>query len=330
LSFSEIFHEQEQIRLHQGLQTGLLVPFHDVLLDLNQQGWQKIFEHGDFTRWCSGFEALPDTQNVEAILGDTIQIKAKANEEVDGLKVEQALKALCPWRKGPFELFDVLVDAEWRSDWKWQRVLPHISSLRHRHVLDIGCGSGYHMWRMLEAGATQVYGIDPTPLFTFHFATMKRYQIEQSVFLLPVGIDDLPDDMQCFDTVFSMGILYHRKSPIEHLYQLKSLLREGGELVLETLVIDGDEQACLVPHGRYAKMRNVWFIPSVLMLENWLRRVGFKNVRCVDLNTTSIEEQRVTEWMRYESLENYLNPDDHNQTIEGHPAPKRAVMVASR
>jgi tRNA (mo5U34)-methyltransferase len=186
------------------------------------------------------------------------------------------------------------------------------------------------MWRMLGEDAELVLGVDPTPLFSMHFATVKRYIPKAKAFLLPVGIDDMPQDTGVFDTVFSMGILYHRKSPLEHLLQLKGLLRQGGQLVLETLVVEGDAHTCLVPQGRYAKMRNVWFIPSVVMLSLWLSRCGFGNIRCVDVNVTSIEEQRVTDWMQFESLEDFLDSNDHSRTIEGYPAPMRAVILAER
>ncbi|MEW8068099.1 MAG: DUF1698 domain-containing protein, partial [Candidatus Thiodiazotropha endolucinida] len=43
---------------------------------------------------------------------------------------------------------------------------------------------------------------------------------------------------------------------------------------------------------------------------------------------TTIEEQRATEWMRFESLADYLDPADRSLTIEGYPAPRRAVFVA--
>ena len=138
----------------------------------------------------------------------------------------------------------------------------------------------------------------------------------------------VPAKMQSFDTVFSMGILYHRKSPIDHLIELKDLLNDGGELVLDTLVVEGDEGHCLMPHGRYAKMRNVWFIPSTEMLLLWLRRTGFKNPRLVNLNRTSLQEQQRTDWMDWESLEDFLNPTDSNRTVEGYPAPLRATLVA--
>ncbi len=162
------------------------------------------------------------------------------------------------------------------------------------------------------------------------FAAIKRYQPHAPAFILPVGIEAMPVNMACFDTVFSMGILYHRRAPIDHLLELKALLRSGGELVLDTLVIQGDQQSCLMPPSRYAKMRNVWFIPSVDMLSRWLKRAGFKNIRTVDVSPTSIEEQRNTTWMTFESLADYLDPNDPSRTIEGHPAPIRAILTASK
>ena len=84
----------------------------------------------------------------------------------------------------------------------------------------------------------------------------------------------------------------------------------------------------LVPEGRYAKMRNVWFIPSELTLQSWLKRIGFQNIRCIDTKVTTTEEQRKTSWMEYESLEDFLDPEDSTKTIEGHPAPRRAIFIA--
>ncbi|KAG1707730.1 tRNA U34 carboxymethyltransferase [Nymphon striatum] len=123
-----------------------------------------------------------------------------------------------------------------------------------------------------------------------------------------------------------MGVLYHRPSPIHHLQELKSFLRSGGELVLETLILEGEGTEVLIPEDRYAKMRNVWFIPTTAVLVRMLERVGFINIRVVDVNKTSVEEQRSTEWMTYESLPDFLDPEDSNKTIEGDAAPVRAVV----
>lgn len=98
--------------------------------------------------------------------------------------------------------------------------------------------------------------------------------------------------------------------------------------MIETLIVDGPLGMSLMPESRYAKMRNVWFIPSVDTMILWLRKCGFKNVRCVDQNVTSLEEQRRTEWMTFESLNDFLDADDKTLSIEGYPAPKRGVFIA--
>ena len=60
-----------------------------------------------------------------------------------------------------------------------------------------------------------------------------------------------------------MGVLYHRKDPINHLEHLKRWVKPGGQLVLETLVVDGDETTCLVPPDRYARMNNGGSFPQL-------------------------------------------------------------------
>jgi len=265
------------------------------------------------------------------LAADSVRIGGRDElDEHTRKSLEQSLRALQPWRKGPFSVFGVHIDTEWRSDWKWQRLQPHITSLQNRRVLDVGCGSGYHCWRMAGEGAALVVGIEPNMLYLSQFAAIQGLiGNPPPVHLLPVGIEALPAELKAFDTVFSMGILYHRRSPMEHLIQLREALRKDGELVLETLVIEGDERQVLVPRGRYAKMRNVWFIPSTTGLKLWLEKCGFRNVRIVDVSPTTTDEQRTTNWMSFESLADFLHPEDAQKTIEGYPAPRRAILLAN-
>ncbi len=239
------------------------------------------------------------------------------------------LKKFKPWRKGPYHIHGLHIDTEWRSDFKWDRLAPHISDLSNRYVLDIGCGSGYHLWRMRGAGAKFVVGIDPTKQQLDLLQAVQHFVQDDNVNLLPLGVDQLPE-LNAFDTVFAMGVLYHRRSPIDFIYQLKSQLAVGGELVLETLVVDGDENTVLVPGERYAKMRNVWFLPSCDAMCAWLERCGFKNIRVVNTDITALDEQRKTDWIDTESLQDFLDPDDNSKTVEGYPAPKRAIFIANK
>ncbi len=312
-----------------------LTNFHDTPLETWLPDLEELLaqgmdpkRYGDIPRWLESLNRLPPTRpDAIDLRSDAITINGDINES-EGATLESALQGLHPWRKGPFQIFDTFIDTEWRSDWKWQRVLPHLSNLNNRTVLDVGCGSGYHCWRMRGEGAKLVVGIDPTPLFVIQFQALQHFIQDQQVGVLPLGIEKLPPKLSCFDTVFSMGILYHRRSPFDHLLQLRDALRSGGELVLETLVIEGTEGDTLVPSGRYSKMGNVWFIPSCASLELWLRKVGFQNVRTVDVTATSTGEQRRTDWMRFHSLAEFLDPDDPSKTVEGYPAPRRATLIA--
>ena len=283
---------------------------------------------GDLPRWREAMAALPYLKT-EAIDLDTSAITARGSvNEEEIIKLETALRGLHPWRKGPYSLFGVNIDTEWRSDFKWGRLAHAIDSLEDRRVLDVGCGSGYHCWRMKGAGAAEVIGIDPTPLFVLQFKAIQHYLNIDSVHVLPLALEQLPPNLHAFDTTFSMGVLYHRRSPIDHLTDLRDTLVSGGQLVLETLVVEGDEDTVFVPPARYARMGNVWFLPSPAALMKWMSKAGFINVGLVDVNQTTVAEQRSTDWMTFYSLSNFLDSADHNKTVEGHPAPTRAIITA--
>jgi len=292
--------------------------------------WQRNSKHGEFDKWCRLLAKLPSTTPSSIELDEKVAVGSLADVDVyTQKKISGLLQQFMPWRKGPFYVHDIHIDTEWRSDWKWDRVYPHITPLKNRTVLDVGCGSGYHMWRMLGQGASRVIGIDPTQLFFIQFQAIKHFIPRDDIHFLPLGIEEM-QPLNAFDTVFSMGVLYHRKDPIQFLNQLKHQLRKGGELVLETLVVDGDEQTVLMAGERYAQMRNVWFLPSTKALAVWLERVGFENIRVVDVNHTTLDEQRSTPWMDSQSLKDFLDPEDITRTIEGYPAPQRAVLIANR
>jgi len=317
-------------------------PLYNLLLDAKADNWVKLLpqqiasafeltKHGTLSHWQSVIESMPELATTHRLLDANVIEIGRSDDltKEEMMKLENRLKALHPWRKGPYNLFNIHIDTEWRSDWKWDRLKNHIAPLNHRLVLDVGCGNGYHCWRMLGAGAKMVVGIDPLLLNVLQFQVVRKLYGEVPVYLLPLGIEDLPYGLKVFDTVFSMGVLYHRRSPIDHLMELRDCLRPGGELVLETLIIDGGLGEVLLPEGRYAKMRNVWFLPSCDTLISWLKRCGFQNIRLIDVSSTSVEEQRSTEWMQFHSLKDFLSAENHQLTCEGLPAPKRAIIVAN-
>jgi tRNA (mo5U34)-methyltransferase len=290
------------------------------LVELGLEDWRTVLQpliqarlddnaHGDFSRWRTALEGL-------------------AAEPGNERSSREHLLALSPWRKGPFELDGVIVDSEWRSDLKWDRLKDAIEPLDGRAVLDVGCGNGYYALRMRDAGARTVLGIDPTILYVMQYLAVELYLKPGNVHVLPLRLDELPQNVRKFDSVFSMGVLYHRRSPLDHLHELKGMLRQGGQLVLETIYVPGTESHACTPPDRYARMRNVWLLPTIAELTTWLARFGFTDIDIVDTSLTTTEEQRSSEWMAFESLREALQPGDPAKTVEGWPAPRRVIAVA--
>ena len=258
-----------------------------------------------------------------------IQPSHESTSIADQASLKSLLQSLHPWRKGPFVIKDLVIDSEWRSDLKWVRLKDAIRSLHGRTVLDVGCGNGFYLSKMIDEGAELALGIDPTRLFFYQFEAIAQLTGLASAAVLPLKDEDLPP-VPLFDTVFSMGVIYHRRQPLQHLAYLKQVMRPQAELILETLIVTNEDRypRGLIPEDRYAKMRNVWCVPTISQTLHWLTEAGFNNPRVIDVTRTTRAEQRRTEWMTFESLDDFLDPRDLDQTIEGYPAPVRGIFIA--
>lgn len=301
---------------------------------LQHRHQQQLESHGKWETWSQALSELSKmgSQSVRLDASNAI-VKIGDPENLSSFQRDsfwETLQCFQPWRKGPFEVCGVLIDSEWRSNLKWDRFVDAIQPLQNRVVLDVGCGNGYFSWRMLEQGAQLVLGLEPFPLYVAQHHAIRHFAGPQAFEMLAIRMEDLPDRIEAFDTVFSMGVLYHRKSAFDHLIELRDSLRPGGELVLETIVVDGPDGMTLLPKKRYASMHNVWLLPSCLTLESWLKRCGFCNIQLIDTTRTTIEEQRATESMTFNSLTDFLDPSNPELTIEGYPAPQRAIFLAQK
>jgi len=282
-------------------------------------------------RYLNTFATLPSLLPSSLDL-DSRRVRIGSEKDLDGGQrqlLEAALIDYMPWRKGPFQVFGIDIDSEWVSWLKWERIQGHIAPLGGRRILDIGSSNGYYMFRMAAAEPEMILGLEPYLTFYFQYLLLSRYAGLGNLYGLPVKFGELPLLRQYFDSVFFMGVLYHHRAPHDAFAQIREMLRPGGELVVETLVIESREDVALSPRDRYGKMNNVFFIPSVSCLENWLYRTGFSDIRCIDVSPTTSAEQRRTAWIQTESLVDFLDPRDPTRTVEGYPAPVRAILLAS-
>jgi tRNA (mo5U34)-methyltransferase len=206
-------------------------PQSDWLAEVCESAQQKLRDHphGDLPRWRDTLDRLPDAEPLAILDQAAPKLGALASQP---RQLEELLQGLHPWRKGPLQLGGVRIDTEWRSDWKWNRVAPHVD-LSGQRVLDIGSGNGYFGLRMLGAGAEFVVGIDPTLLFVIQHLACRHFSGDIGNYVLPLGVEELPARPAHLDTVFSMGVLYHRKDPASHLGRIRALLKDGGTMVLK-------------------------------------------------------------------------------------------------
>lgn len=256
-------------------------------------------------------------------LGPTVTLKSR-DVSLDMKQLEAAAKMMMPWRKGPFELFGLYIDTEWRSDIKYDLLRPYFD-LKGKRVADIGCNNGYYLFRMQEDDPALLVGFDPSALYKTQFDLIDHFVKSKIVYEL-FGVEHLPFYEEKFDTIFCLGVLYHRSDPVAMLKSLYKGLDRQGEVILDTFMIDGEDEICLTPAGSYSKIPNIYFVPTVKALKNWCLRAGFKGFEVLEIMATTAQEQRKTAWMEGQSLEDFLDPDDSSKTVEGYPAPKRIYV----
>lgn len=303
----------------------------DVLSQLTCEK-DKWVNHKGQKEWVDFFSNLPHSSQT--------QMKSNCNRvEIETLskltpeqinEVRNQASKLSPWKKGPFELFGIEIDSEWDSELKWKRVLEAQLNFENKTILDIGCNNGYFMFRMLEKNPSLVLGIDPILPCRHQFEFINHFVKSDKLHFELWGADDVVHFKDSFDIIFYMGILYHHRNPLEQLKFIKEALVSGGQAIIETIGIEGEEEMSLTPREYYAGMKNVYFVPTLNALKNWLSKTGFQEIEVVNISKTDQNEQRSTQWAQKKSLIDGLNPDDHNLTIEGYKAPLRFMLKVTK
>lgn len=259
----------------------------------------------------------------EVELNDAVTVKGEAPQNI-----EEIARLMMPWRKGPFQLFDTYIDSEWRSNVKYNLLRKHFC-LKDKRVADIGCNNGYYLFRMQEDAPKLLVGFDPSPLFKTQFDFINHFVKSDIVYEL-LGVEHVEFYEQKFDTIFCLGVLYHRSDPVAMLKSLYKGLDKEGELFLDTFYIEGEDEICLSPASSYSKIPNIYFVPTINALKNWCLRAGFDSFEVLETSKTDASEQRKTSWIEGQSLEDFLDKEDSSKTVEGYPAPARVYIRAKK
>jgi len=297
-------------------------------MDLNQLRVerQKWLTWKNIRPYQDAIHALPHYENVEVILGDRVEVQISNLDTTATKQIEETARLMLPWRKGPFQINDLFIDSEWQSQIKYNLLEVHFD-LENKIVGDIGCNNGYYLFRMLSQKPQKLIGFDPSAIYYSQFQFINHFIKSDIVYEL-LGVEHVEYYEHKFDTLFCLGVLYHRSDPVAMLKSLFKGLNAGGELILDTFMIDGEEEMCLTPRDRYSKIPNIYFVPTVNALINWCKRAGFESVEVLETMVTEHNEQRKTQWIETQSLEDFLDPEDKTKTVEGYPAPKRVYIKA--
>ncbi len=270
--------------------------------------------------------SLPDLEVSTIVLGDIVEVDFRETTVEQEAQILRAAKLMKPWRKGPFRISQTVIDSEWQSFIKYNLLEPHFD-LKNKVVGDIGCNNAYYLFRMQSQHPKKLVGFDPSAVTYSQFQFVNHFLQSDIVYEL-LGVEHVEFYEHKFDLLFCLGVLYHRSDPVIMLKSLYRGLNKGGELILDTFMIDGDEEICLTPRDRYSKIPNIYFIPTVNALRNWCIRAGFESVEVLEIKKTELYEQRKTAWIDSQSLDDFLDPKDNTRTIEGYPAPKRVYIKA--
>jgi len=273
-------------------------------------------------------KAIPEFKDISVTINDTIEIDIPNLSSKNSKQIYDCAYLMRPWRKGPFRINDIFIDAEWKSYIKYNLLEPHFN-LTDKIVGDIGCNNGYYLFRMMEQNPKKLIGFDPSAIYYSQFMFIDKFVKSDIIYEL-LGVEHVEFYEHKFDVLFCLGVLYHRSDPVAMLKSLYKGLNKGGELILDTFMIDGEEEVCLTPRDRYSKIPNIYFIPTINALKNWCYRAGFDKIEVIAVKKTDLDEQRKTSWVNTQSLEDFIHPDDKNKTVEGYPAPKRVYIKAKR
>lgn len=104
-------------------------------------------------------------------------------------------------------------------------LIDHLSGLEpHSHVLDVGCGTGFDVWRLSTIGF-KVTGVEPS-----HAMRMIAQRDNPTCTILPGDASNLPLSSESVDAVIAIEVLRYLKDPLPAFTEMARVLRPGGRL----------------------------------------------------------------------------------------------------
>jgi len=193
--------------------------------DANRSWWEKTPMRYD---WRDPIRSLPGTKEYY--------------EEVDRRFLE-AVRHYLPWKRIPFE------------------ALIPFDQLKQLDVLEIGVGQGTHA-QLIAPRAKSYTGIDLTDAACA--STRKRFELfglDGKIMRMDAEAMSFPDN--CFDFIWSWGVIHHSANTQNVLKQMHRVLRPGGRgtlmvyyrSLIQYYLINGIARGLL--HGQFWKTGDI-------------------------------------------------------------------------
>ena len=166
-------------------------------------------------------------------------------------------------------------------------------SLDRKVCLDLGCRDGFFSFELEKRGASSVLGIDYIDENDTGFAAAKKI-LGSEVSFRNMGVYQInPESLGEFDLILFLGLIYHLRHPLLALDRCWDCLKVGGDVVIESHIIDGGfvedgvwiklpeplktaKIAQFYEHGELAGDPTSPVAPSLECLKAWVRTSGFE------------------------------------------------------
>ena len=249
--------------------------------------------------------------------------------ELAQAKINKIIEQLTPWRLGDYLIFNNLIKSEWNCDFRWKLIDKYIPFLNNKKVADIGANNGYFSFRLLEFNPSQLLCFEPNDLYNLQLYFIASLLKNNSIKIIKNGVENLINYDSSFDFILFMGVLYHRENPIETLKNIYFALKANGVAIVESICIEGDSDLVLFPYKSYAKMKNIWYIPSESVLKYWCEIAGFRYIQKIFNYYVTEDHQKKSEHSPNESLSDFLS-EDGLKTVEGYPPPYKVGYLCKK